>query len=210
MYAQPHTPSTATLWGDLRAVMHANHLEVDTQARLISELLEAFSDEARPDAERYARGLLTQQRRRREVQRELGSHSSPSIFDVHSRGQVACHVDEELSQAMCDFEVYYDDYYDEYVEEWSPIEDEGWWVEETLYFDILDDYEQSAHRSDDPARDFIDFASRHDVDVTAQLDDDGQPVSIALTWGEWWEDGVIFHLDQEPYQPLNFEPQYGG
>lgn len=176
----PLTPDE--FWGNLRSLVHARDIDIQTLTQLTSEFLEHASEEVASSAKRYIEDHFKLRRVRHEVEHELASHHAPSGFGSRS-AQAIDFVDEGLTLTPVDNE---DDWADEY-ERYEFAEEREWAAYEVV----------SIHDGPEPLRLLADLETMGGVHFVPQLDADGELLEVTCHISEeftsvvtWRDDGV--------------------
>lgn len=184
------------LWGELRSLMHAQHIDVATAAELLQEVLDAFPNHAREYASAYAMQMLRQRANQREVNNEIRAFTAPSLWSDDS-DRMQDHVQPSDQIVGLDILEYLAD---EYEDEWA-LEHEEWYWEELSYYNIFEDYQ-----GDHLTRDCLDLLGHYTSSAHIEVDDEGY-VSRVFVRGNtsgsiWYEYEECFVFDDGELHPL--------
>lgn len=183
------------LWGNLRSLMHARHIEVDVAAELLQEILDAFPNHAKDYATAYATQLLSQRARQREVHSELSELAAPSLWSDES-DRMRDHVRASDQIIALDMEEGFGDEDDEWA-----LEYEEWYREELNYYNIFDDYQ-----GDFPERDCRDLMAHYTASAHIEHDEDGYLrrvfVRVNDTASIYYQYDEIFHFEDDDIHPI--------
>lgn len=183
------------LWGNLRSLMHARHIEVDVAAELLQEILEAFPNHAKDYATAYATQLLSQRARQREVHSELSELEAPTLWsDDSDRMRDHVHASDQIIALDLEEELGDED------DDWA-LEREEWYWEEMTYFNIFDDY-QGEH----PARDCRDLMTHYTASAYIEHDEDGYLRRVFVRMNDttsiYYQCDEIFSFEDDDLHPL--------